>query len=86
MTDLDQLLDGVRATPLDARFDGMEEAVMRGLANRRERTVARRSLMLAGLVAMGIGWVGSIGLGGPAQAAPMPLGMSDYAPSHLLGQ
>lgn len=88
MTDLDQLLDSVRAMPADARLDGMEAAVMRGLAVRRERMVARRSLMLAGIVAIGIGWAGSIVPGSPAQAAyaAAPIGMSDYAPSRLLGQ
>jgi hypothetical protein len=86
MTDLDQLLDGVRAMPVDTRLDRMEAAVMQGVAVRRERTVARRSLMLAGVVAIGIGWAGSIMPGSPAQAAPTPIGMSDYAPSRLLGQ
>ena len=88
MSDLDQLLGQVRAMPLDARLDDMEGAVMAGVATRRERTVARRSLALAGIVAIGIGWVGSIVLGAPAQAAspPLVIGMSDYAPSRLLGQ
>jgi hypothetical protein len=84
MTDLDQMLDAVRATPTDARLAGMDDAVLTGMADRRERMTARRSLMLAGIVAIGIGWTGSILPAAPAQA--MPIGMSDYAPSRLLGQ
>lgn len=88
MSDLDQLLGRMRAQPSDPRLMDMEEAVMAGVAVRRERAVARRSLALAGIVAIGIGWVGSVVPGSPAQAAsrPVMIGMSDYAPSRLLGQ
>jgi hypothetical protein len=86
MNDLDQLLGQVRAMPTDARLEGLDDAVMQGVARRREQGAARRSLMLAGLLAIGIGWAGSIVPGAPAQAAPAPIGMSDYAPSRLLGQ
>ncbi|MEG8219384.1 hypothetical protein OSJ57_01955 [Sphingomonas sp. HH69] len=86
MNDLDQLLGQVRAMPTDTRLEGLDNAVMQGVARRREQGAARRSLMLAGLLAIGIGWVGSIVPGAPAQAAPAPIGMSDYAPSRLLGQ
>ncbi|MDR7153603.1 hypothetical protein J2W40_000400 [Sphingobium xenophagum] len=86
MNDLDQLLGQVRAMPTDTRLEGLDDAVMQGVARRREQGAARRSLMLAGLLAIGIGWAGSIVPGAPAQAAPAPIGMSDYAPSRLLGQ
>ena len=86
MNDLDQWLGQVRTMPADARLEGLDDAVMQGVARRREQGAARRSLMLAGLVAIGIGWAGSIVPGAPAQAAPAPIGMSDYAPSRLLGQ
>lgn len=92
MSDLDQLLGHVRAQirdcPSDPRLETMEAAVMAGVASRRERAVARRSLALAGIVAIGIGWIGSAVPGSPAQAAsrPVVIGMSDYAPSRLLGQ
>ena len=86
MTDLDQLLGRVAAMPTDARLDTIDAAVMLGVGERRDRTAARRSLMLAGIVAVGIGWAGSMVPGAPAQAAPAPIGMSDYAPSRLLGQ
>ncbi|HAF42213.1 MAG TPA: hypothetical protein DCG90_10685 [Sphingobium sp.] len=86
MTDLDQMLGALRAMPTDARLEEMDAAVMGGLARRREQTTARRSLMLAGLLAIGIGWAGSVVPAAPAQASPLPIGMSEYAPSRLLGQ
>ncbi|KFL47103.1 hypothetical protein IL54_2525 [Sphingobium sp. ba1] len=86
MNDLDQWLGQVRTMPTDARLEGLDDAVMQGVARRREQGAARRSLMLAGFLAIGIGWAGSIVPGAPAQAAPAPIGMSDYAPSRLLGQ
>lgn len=86
MTDLDDMLDAVRAMPTDGRLETMDVAVMGGIARRREQVTARRSLMLAGVLAIGIGWAGSIMPAAPAQASPMPIGMSDYAPSRLLGQ
>jgi hypothetical protein len=88
MSDLDELLGRLRAMPTDPRLTTMAEAVMAGVAHRGERAVARRSLALAGIVAIGIGWVGSLVPGSPGQAASQPIviGMSDYAPSLLLGQ
>lgn len=88
MSDLDELLGQVRALPADPRLVDMDVAVMAGVAVRRERAVVRRSLALAGIVAVGIGWVGSVVPNSPAQAASPPavIGMSDYAPSRLLGQ
>ncbi|MDO7836759.1 hypothetical protein Q4610_17055 [Sphingobium sp. HBC34] len=86
MNDLDQMLGAVRAMPADARLADMEDAVMMGVAKRRDQMTARRSLMLAGIMAIGIGWMGSIVPATPAQASPLPIGMSDYAPSRLLGQ
>lgn len=88
MSDLDQLLEDVRGMPVDARLAGMEGVVMAGVAMRRERAVARRSLALAGILAIGIGWIGSVVPGTSAQAASTPpvIGMSNYAPSQLLGR
>jgi hypothetical protein len=86
MADLDHWLDAVRSEPSDGRLAQMDAAVMEGLARHRDRVTARRSLMLAGLLAVGIGWAGSLVPGAPAQAASLPIGMSDYAPSSLLGQ
>lgn len=86
MTDLDRMLDAMRTMPTDARLEAMDAAVMGGLARRRDQTAARRGLMLAGLLAIGVGWAGSIVSAAPAQASPRPIGMSDYAPSRLLDQ
>ena len=88
MSDLDRVLDRIRAMPTDPRLESMDDAVMTGVAVRRERTVARRSLALAGIVAVGIGWAGSLVSISAAQAAsrPVMIGMSDYALSRLLGQ
>ncbi|WP_340265096.1 hypothetical protein [Sphingobium mellinum] len=88
MSDLDQLLGQVRAVPVDARLEEIEGAVMAGVAIRRERAIARRSLALAGVLAIGIGWIGSVVPGTSAQAAspPLVIGMSNYAPSQLLGR
>lgn len=86
MTDLDRMLDAMRTMPTDARLEQMEDAVFGGLARSRDRTAGRRSLMLAGLLAVGVGWAGSIVPAAPAQASSAPIGMSDYAPSRLLGQ
>ncbi|MFD1104250.1 hypothetical protein [Sphingobium olei] len=86
MSDLDRMLDAMRAMPTDARLTGIDGAVIAGVARRREQAMARRSLALAGLLAIGIGWAGTILPAAPAQASPLPIGMSDYAPSRLLGQ
>ena len=86
MSDLDHMLDAMRAMPTDARLAEIAGAVIAGVARRREQAVARRSLALAGLLAIGIGWAGTILPAAPAQASPLPIGMSDYAPSRLLGQ
>jgi hypothetical protein len=85
MSDLDRMLDAMRAMPTDARLAGIDGAVIVGVARQREQAMARRSLALAGLLAIGIGWAGSILPSAPAQASPLPIGMSDYAPSSLLG-
>lgn len=86
MDELDRLLGAVRTMPTDARLATMDAAILDGLVRRRDRTMARRSLMLAGLLAAGIGWAGSIMPTETAQAASAPIGMSDYAPSRLLDQ
>jgi hypothetical protein len=88
MSELDQLLAAMRALPADPRLDTLEGTVMAGIVARHERGVARRGLMLAGALAAGIGWIGSLAPGAPARAASLPplIGMSAYAPSSLLGE
>ena len=86
MTDLDHVFSAMRAIPTDLRLEGMEQVVMAGVARRKEQAVARRSFVLAAMLAMSVGWAGSLPPSAPAQAAPMPIGMSDHAPSRLLGE
>lgn len=86
MTDLDEMLGAVQSLPVDPRLETIDGAVMRGVAKRHERTAVRRSALLAGLLAIGVGWAGGVGSVLPAQASPMPIGMSDYAPSNLLAR
>lgn len=86
MTDIDHMLDAMRMMPADARLEGMESSVFKSLEKRRERSVSRRSLALAGVLAIGVGWIGSTVPSTPARASVLPIGMSDYAPSRILGQ
>lgn len=83
MTDLDHLLQQLGTEPLPERLAALDGVVLAGLGRRRERDLARRSLALAGGVALVVG-AASAGLPGtPAQAEPL-LGMPAAAPSHLL--
>ena len=86
MTDIDQMLDAMRMLPADERLNGMESSVFKGMERRREQKASRRSLVLAGVLAIGVGWVGSTMTAVPAQASVLAIGMSDYAPSRILGQ
>lgn len=86
MNDLDEQLASLRALPGDPRLADIDVAVLPAVARRRERAVARRSMLLAGIVAIVIGGAGSIPTIGAAGMAahPVTIGMSDYAPSRLL--
>jgi hypothetical protein len=84
MTDVDAMLAAMRTVPSDARLADIDGAVMAGVARRHDRKTARHSLMLAGLLAAGVGWAGSYAP--PARASVSSIGQSDYAPSRLLGQ
>lgn len=84
--DIDASLSALREAPADPRLAAIEEPVMMAVARRRDHAAARRALLFAGLVALGVGWAGGIAPGRSAQAAPVQIGMSDYAPSRLLGQ
>lgn len=55
MATIDELLDGLRAGAVDPRLAAMDGAVMAGVAMRREKVAARRGLLLAGVMALGIG-------------------------------
>ena len=84
MNDLDLTLAALREETPDLRLAAIEGPVMAGLRRRREATDARRGLVLAGLVAIFVGFAGTIVPGRPAQAAPL-FGVPESAPSHLLG-
>lgn len=85
MTDLDSLLDDMREAAPDPRLDGMETAVLAGVASWRERVQARRSLAVTGVVALGIGLAASLASPQGAQAEPLALNaVPASAPSSLL--
>ncbi|MEH3037527.1 MAG: hypothetical protein PGN23_13740 [Sphingomonas adhaesiva] len=84
MSDIDRMLEAMREAPGDPRLAEMEATVMTGVAARRAAVHARRSVMLAAVVALGVGVVGTTVPGTPAAASPAVLGMSDFAPSRLL--
>lgn len=85
-TDIDACLNHLRSQPADPRLASMDAPVMAKLARRRDQATARRTLVFAGLLALGVGWVGALVPSVDAQAAPVQIGMSDFAPSRLLGQ
>lgn len=83
MTDLDDILDGLRTRPAPPALAGIDNGVMHGLAARREASTARRGMVMAVAVAAVLGVVGSIAPAAPAQAEPL-FGVPSGAPSHLL--
>lgn len=83
MTDLDDILDGLRARPAPPALAAIGDGVMHGLAVRREAGTARRGMMMALGIAAVVGVVGSIAPATPAQAEPL-FGVPSGAPSHLL--
>jgi len=85
-TDIDACLNHLRSQPSDPRLASMDAPVMAKLARRRDQAAARRTLVFAGLLALGVGWAGALVPSVDAQAAPVQIGMSDFAPSRLLGQ
>lgn len=86
MDDLDRILAGLRDEPAPEALAALGGPVMAGLASGRERMAGRRTLLLAGVVAAGVGLWG--GLAGPAPARAHDrslLALPEAAPSHLLG-
>jgi hypothetical protein len=82
MSELDELLLCLAAEPAPV-LEGLDGAVLAGLGRRRERQLARRTLVLAGGVAIFVGMAGALVPDAPASAEPL-LGMPAAAPSHLL--
>lgn len=66
MTEIDDLLNGLRDQAPDARLEAMETAVLAGVARHRERRAARRGLVLTGVLALGVGLVAGVA---PSQGA-----------------
>ncbi|MFT4053706.1 MAG: hypothetical protein QM681_04300 [Novosphingobium sp.] len=86
MDNLDRIFAQVRDEPMPAGLSAIDDGVMAGLASGRERLAARRTLMLACIVAGGVGlWGGLVGPA-PVQADDGSLlAVPAAAPSHLLG-
>lgn len=83
MTQLDTLFDSLRAAPAPDALDAIEAAVFTGVARQRERAVARRGLILAGVISMVVGTTASLFPSSEARADPI-FGIPANAPSHLL--
>lgn len=85
MTDLDSVLAQMGNAAPDPRLEGMDAAVLAGVAAWRERVRARRSFVVTGVVALGIGLSASIVSPRGAQAEQMALNaVPAIAPSSLL--
>lgn len=83
MTELDELLGRMGAEPPPPGLAAIDDAVLAGLGQRREASLARRGLLLASGVAVLVGLAGTLAPSSPASAEPL-LGLPDAAPSHLL--
>lgn len=85
MTNLDTILGQMRAAPAPDMLDSIEGRVLAGVAQRREQALARRGMVLAGVLAMAIGVSGSLLPSAEARAEPL-FGVPAAAPSRLLGE
>lgn len=83
MTKLDEMLARLGAEPVPGALAGLDGAVLAALGQRREAQLARRTMILAGCVAMLVGMAGTLAPASRASAEPL-LGMPEAAPSHLL--
>ncbi len=83
MADIDDLLGALAAQSPPPALNALDSAVFEGLAQRRERALARRGMVAGLAVAAVVGIAGSIAPSAPAQAEPL-FGVPSGAPSHLL--
>lgn len=83
MADLDDILGTLGAQSAPPALALMDDAVMQGLAARRDARLARRGMVMAVAVAALVGVAGSIAPAAPAQAEPL-FGVPSGAPSQLL--
>lgn len=92
LDDLDRMFALLRDEPLPAALGGLDGKVMIGLEAGRERRAGRKSLLLAFVVAGGVGLWGGLSGGSMPGAGREPaypheealLGLPAEAPSHLL--
>lgn len=87
MTDLDRILSGMKAQPLDPRLDGIDAAVLAGLARRAHAPVSAGAMALVAMLSLAVGVAGSLVPAATGRAdAALPLGTPiALAPSTLLG-
>ena len=83
MRDLDELLALAGRPEPPAGLAAIDSAVLAGLGRLRERRAARRALMLACVVAAGMGGAAALVPAEPAVAGTL-LGMPASAPSNIL--
>ncbi len=83
MSDLDEMLMRLGAEPVPEALAGLDQVVFVGVGKRRERQLSRRTLALAGGVAIFVGIGSAVAPAGTPNAEPL-LGMPDAAPSRLL--
>lgn len=84
MTRTEELLSSLAAGPLPIGLEAIELEVMARLHRRIEARAARRSLVMAGLIALAIGAVSGLPPQTSAQAAQTLLAVPSGAPSNLL--
>lgn len=86
MSDIDEMLEGLRSVPADARLAAMDDAVLAGAATLREKVAGRRNLVLTSVAALAIGLFTSVTVPQGAQAEqPVSLNaLPPSAPSSLL--
>lgn len=59
MSDIDEILARIGAQPVHSGLAGLEETVFAGMARLRERQAQRRTVTLAGVLALGLGLAGA---------------------------
>lgn len=86
MDDIETLLARIGNLPPDPRLEGIDDAVMAGLAARSGSGLSTGAMALVIALSLGIGVIGSAIPAAPVQAASAyPFGSSDaLAPSTLL--
>lgn len=85
MTQLDTVLESLRAAPAPDALGAIEPGVFAGVAMQREKAVSRRGLVLAGAISLVIGTSASLVPASEARADPI-FGIPANAPSHLLAR